>query len=246
MNLATHLQQLGLSDQETNIYLAALKLGTSKASAIAAEAGMKRTTVYHELKLLAQKGFILVQFSGTERRYRAQPPNKLATYYRNKLQSFEQIIPQLLELERKHAQTVGIRFIETVTELSRFYEDILAEYEKRSYLIIGDAHGWQSVAPEFFNDYRRRRAAAKIKTKLLLTADSKVINPTDPTLLREVRYLPIGYHCKTTIDIYDDKILIISPELTSLAVVIEIPAMTDIFKMVFGVMWDTVGTAHKS
>lgn len=240
MNLGSHLQELGLSEQEATIYIATLKLGSSKASAIASEAGIKRTTVYHELKSLAQKGFVIVQFVGKERCYRAQPPRKLANYYKGKLQSFEKIIPQLAELERKHAQIVGIRFIETVAELRHFYDDILVEYANDQYFVIGDAAGWEGMAPTFFPQYRLRRAAANIRTKLLLTSTSQPFNPTDPALLRSVKYLPSGYRFKSTMDIFDDKILIVSPELTSLAVVIEVAAMTDIFKTLFQILWDMI------
>ncbi len=233
---------LGLTEQEAAIYITALTLGTSKASAIAAEADIKRTTVYHELKQLARKGFLIVTFVGKERRYRAQPPQKLINYYQRKITSFEAILPQLLSLERKHAQAPGIRFIETVQELNSFYEEILDEYAHREYKIIGDTHGWQSVSPQFLEQYRKRRAQAKITTQLLLTADSHTISPTDAKLLREVHYLPVGYRCKSTIDIFDDKVLIVSPELTSLAIVIEIPAMTDIFKMLFDILWSQTST----
>lgn len=241
MILQEELVNLGLTEQEAIIYIATLTLGLTKASAIAAEAGIKRTTVYHELKQLARKGFLIVSFVGKERRYRAQSPRKLINYYQRKITSFEAILPQLQSLERKHAQTPGIRFIETVDELNTFYEEILEEYAHREYKIIGDAHGWYSVSPQFLEKFRKRRAQAKIKTKLLLTADSAKVSPTDPALLREVRYLPQGYRCKTTIDIFDDKILIVSPELTSIAVVIEIPGMTDIFKMLFAMLWSQTG-----
>jgi sugar-specific transcriptional regulator TrmB len=237
MSIHKKLIDLGLTEQEASIYIATLTLGTSKASTIAAEVGIKRTTVYHELKLLAQKGFVIVQFVGKERRYRAQNPQKLLNHFQRKVNTFEEVIPQLQALERKHAQSPGIRFIETVPELNSFYEGILEEYSHREYKIIGDTHGWYSVSPDFLEQFREKRAQAKIKTQLLLTANSRLVNPTTSKLLREVRYLPEGYKCKSTIDIFDDKILIVSPEFTSLAVVLEIPAMTDVFKMLFNILW---------
>ncbi len=237
MNTLKLLEQLGLTEQEANIYLAALKLGTAKASSIAAEAGIKRTTVYHELKLLAHKGFVSVQYIGKERQYRAQSPKKVAHHYQKKVNEFEAIIPQLQSLERKQVITPGIRFLETVSELEHFYEEILQEYAGKTYFIIGDAEGWQSISPEFIESYRHKRAQAKIKTKILLTANSAGKHPTDPTLLRDVRYLPKGFTCKSTLDIFNEKVLIVSPALKSLAVVIEIKAMTDIFKMLFQILW---------
>ncbi len=239
MDTVEVLKNLGISKQEANVYIASLKLGASPASAIAKEAALKRTTVYPILKSLAKKRFVSVSFKGDERYYQAQRPQKLANYYEKQLGAFTAIIPTLTKMERKHAQTVGIRFIETIDELRGFYTDVLAEYKGQQYYVIGNTKGWESLDPEFFMQLRKDRATARIKTKLILTEDSRSLSPSDPKLLREVKFLPEKYKFKSTIDIYKDKVLIVSPELTSLAVVIDIPVMTDIFKAIFEIIWDT-------
>ena len=50
--------------------------------------------------------------------------------------------------------------------------------------------------------------------------------------------MPERFKFKSTIDIYADKVLIVSPELSSLAVVIAIPAMVDVFKSAFEMIWE--------
>ena len=42
---------------------------------------------------------------------------------------------------------------------------------------------------------------------------------------------------------FDDKVLVVSPDLTALAVVIEIPVMVDIFKSIFEALWDATPAA---
>ena len=73
-----------------------------------------------------------------------------------------------------------------------------------------------------------------------LSHDSLKNNDADKSLLREVKFLPEKYKFKSTIDIFKDKVLIISPEISSLAVVLEVPAMVDVFKSVFEITWDTL------
>jgi len=238
MDTLNTLINLGLSNQEAAVYITTLKLGAGPASAVAKETGLKRTTVYPILKSLAKKGFVSVAFKGTHRQYQAQRPQKLAHYYERQLEAFNSIIPSLNSLEKKQAQSLGLRFIETRDELKRFYDEILSEYKNKSYYIISSAGGWEGIDPEFFVQYRKDRGEQNIKTKLILTADSAGISPRDPELLRDVKFLPAKYHFRSTIDIYKDKVLIVSPELTSLAVVIAIPAMTDVFKAVFEILWD--------
>lgn len=245
MTNISSLVNLGLSDQEAQIYLALLKLGGTQASKLAKSVGLKRTTVYPILKKLTDAGFVTVYFRKNRRFYYAQKPQRVASIFGKKLDSFYAMIPMLESLEKKEAQMMGLRFIETLDELKQFYIGILDEYRDKEYCIIGSAKGWEDLDNEWFRQFRYDRGRNTIKTKLLLTEDSREINPIEPQLLRDVRYLPEQYHFKSTIDIFDDKILIISPELSALAIIIEVPAMHDIFKVMFAMLWDSTGRLTK-
>lgn len=241
MNQRNIIKSLGLSDQETDIYLALLHLNGAKASAVAKEVDMKRTTVYPILKTLARKGFANVYFRDNHRHYYAQPPRRVSVLFAKKLDAFEQLIPSLETIQKKQPLLPGLRFIETLDELKAFYETVLTEYENKSYCIIGSANGWEGLDPDFFVQFRKDRGNHKIKTRLLLSADSQEVNPTDPALLRTYKYLPATYRFKSTIDIYDNKVLVVSPELSALAVLISVPVMTDVFRSMFEVLWDMIG-----
>jgi sugar-specific transcriptional regulator TrmB len=238
MEIIDVLRDLGLSHYEADAYLGLLKSGNLTASSIAKEIKIKRTTVYAILKSLASRGLIHVYLKKNKSIYSAVKPSSVYQLYKNKLQSFNEMIPFLEFNAKEEIDQVGLRFIETKEELERFYESILEEYNNSKYRIISSASYWEGIDPEFFVSFRRRRAKNNIKTKLLLSADSKEINPIEPSLLREWRYLPSKYSFKSTIDIYNDKILVIGPKIDGLAVVISIPAMVDIFKSIFDFIWD--------
>lgn len=238
MPAETALKDLGLSDQETNIYVHLLKIGGSSASGIAKSAGIKRTTVYALLKTLVNKGFVTMYYRKSRQLYYAEKPERVKRYFEKKIEAFESFIPALEAMDKSNIQMTGLRFIETLPELKRFYVGILEEYKNREYYAIGSAGAWEGLAPEFFIQYRKDRAKARIHTKILVTHDSRGISPEDPKLLRDVKFLPPSCKFKSTIDIYKDKVLIVSPEMSSLAVVIEIPAMTDIFRALFELLWN--------
>jgi sugar-specific transcriptional regulator TrmB len=241
MDSLTSLTSLGLSEPEAQVYLSLLRLGQSPASRIAKDTGIKRTTIYPILRNLTAKGFVSLFFKHDERHYLAQRPQKISSYYKKRLQTFEDIIPQLETLDKKQAQVLGLRFIETTAELEKFYTSVVTSYPGKTYYIIGDSKSWEGIDPNFLIQYRKDRAKAKINVKLLLSANSRDHSPTDPTLRREVKFLPAKYKFKSTIDIYPDQILIVSPELSALAVVIAIPAMTDVFRSMFEMLWDSTG-----
>lgn len=234
------LKQFGLNEQEAQTYLVLLKTGGSRASILAKEIGIKRTTVYPILKSLSEKGVVLVYFKKSQRFYYAQKPNKLSALFEKKLEFFNSIIPTFEAMDKKQAEAIGLRFIETEEELKQFYEDVLVDYKNKSYRIIGNTSEWQGVDQDFFIKFRKDRAELNIKTKLLLSADSRNLNPIVKGLLREYKYLPEKYKFRSTMDIFKDKILIVSPDISSLAVVIAVPAMVDIFKSMFEIIWDSV------
>lgn len=233
------LLEFGLNEAEAQAYLALLRLGGANATMLAKEVGVKRTSIYPILKALTKKGCILVYFRRNRHFYYAQKPAKLVGLFEKKLDYFQNMIPMFEAMDKKQAQVVGLRFVETKEELKQFYTDILADYKNKSYRVIGNAFEWEGIDPEFFAYYRKSRGRLNIKTRLLLSADSKKANPTDKGLLREYKYLPEKYKFKSTMNIFNDKVLIISPELSSLAVVIAIPAMVDIFKSMFEIIWDS-------
>jgi sugar-specific transcriptional regulator TrmB len=241
MSHISTLQTLGLTEDEAATYLALLKIGGGNAAALATEVGVKRTTIYPILKSLSQKGFAAGYFHKNKRLYRAEKPQRVAGIFEKKLEAFAHIIPELATIEKKVVGQIGLRFIETTEELKKFYFGILSEYKNKSYCAIGSAPAWESIDPEFFVQYRHDRARAKIKTRLLITADSLSTSPADPKLLRNVRMLPKNHTFKSTIDIFDNKILIMNPDQTALAVVIEVPSMVDIFKELFEILWEQVG-----
>ena len=234
------LLEFGLSETEAQTYLTLFRLGGATASVLAKETGLQRTTVYPILKSLAKKGCVLVYFRKNQHHYYAQKPDKLASIFEKKVAFFNSVIPLFTAMDKKQAQAVGLRFIETKEELRQFYADTLAN--NKTQCVVGNAFVWRSIDPEFFETYRETRARLKIKTRLLLSADSKESNPGSKDLLREFKYLPKEYEFKSTLNIFNDKVLIVSPEVSSLAVVIAVPAMVDIFKSMFEIIWKMSNT----
>jgi len=240
MEKAKFLIDLGLSKQEASVYLTLLKLGGSSSPQIAKESGVQRTAVYPILKSLASKNCVLVYFRKNKKFYYAQKPQKILSLFENRMKGFESIIPFLESAEKKKDSVFGLRFIETKEELRQFYIGILDEYKNKDYCIIGNVNAWEKGDSEFLHWFRLQRAKAKVKTTTLLTHSSRSLNPTNnKKFFREYKYLPNKYEFNCTIDIFDDKISIVSPNLSSLAVIISVPEMVGIFKSMFEIIWET-------
>jgi sugar-specific transcriptional regulator TrmB len=235
------LESLGLSEQESSAYLTLLKIGGSRASTLAREMRVKRTTIYAILKALTSKNLVLVYFRKSKRFYHAVSPDKISNIFEKKLEAFNGIIPYLQSMEKKEAQALGLRFIETKEELKQYYQDILDDYSKKKnkqYYVISNDLTWENIDPEFFMKFRRQRANSGIKIKLLLSNDSEKSVDIDKTLGREIKYFSAKYKLDCSIEILNNKVIIISHELKSIAVVISIPPMVVAFKTIFEILWD--------
>jgi sugar-specific transcriptional regulator TrmB len=236
------LKDFGLSNVEIQAYITLLKIGASNASTISKEMKIKRTTAYPILERLMERGLISSYEQGLKKIFVPLRPNKLAFNYEKKIESLNRIVPLLEKLSHSESnKMLGVKLIQSKKELEALYTDILNEYKNKEYYIIGSSSAWLNIDRDFFVDYRTRRAKNNTKVKLILTTESQFEEGQDDvSLKREFKYLPEKYTFKSTIDIYDDKILIVGPEMKALCVVIAVPPMVDIFRSIFEILWENL------
>jgi sugar-specific transcriptional regulator TrmB len=239
------LKNLGLSDKEIAIYLALLKLGTTNATSLSKEVNLKRTSVYPILEKLVEQGLAKEHIQGKKKSFEATKPDQLKRLFERKILSLDAIVPYLNSLVGSNKKVHGVRFIKSKQELKGFYDEILEEYKESEYFAIGNVSNWFNIDKKYFLQYRKRRAEYKTKVKILLSSNSKEEpGQNDPSLLREYKYLPEKYNFKSTIEIFKDKIAIVGQDIDALCVVIEVPAMTDVFKSVFEILWEILPENH--
>src|SRR3990167_9035719 len=93
------LGNIGLSDTESRVYLAALELGESLRKTLADKAGIKRPTLYYEvLPSLLGKGLLTETVRGKRRYLVAQDIQPFLETKRFQIEEAEQLIPQLRAL----------------------------------------------------------------------------------------------------------------------------------------------------
>ena len=77
MTLASQLEAFGLTKNEADVYVAALRVGSASIQDIAEEAKLNRVTVYGVAESLMHKGFLREERVKNKRRMAAYPPMKL-------------------------------------------------------------------------------------------------------------------------------------------------------------------------
>ena len=91
--------------------------------------------------------------------------------------------------------------------------------------------------PEFLQEFRKKLSAAKTDTKVIFK-ESGLKYEVATLVHRHVKTVPDTYTFKSSVDILEDKILIMNPHQTVLGLVIESPVLVDVFIDMFDLLWD--------
>lgn len=143
--LEKYLQEIGLSEKESQIYLALLQVDSESIQEIAKNTGINRTTVYPVLESLAQKGLVGEIQDGKKTLYQAAAPERLETFVERqkvlleeKAKRLKDIIPEIKGIQRKEGERPVIKFFEgrdgVVSAYEEFYSSLKGA-EQDGYLI---------------------------------------------------------------------------------------------------------------
>lgn len=129
------LQNLGLSDKETSVYLAALELGSDTVQHIAQKAKVKRVTTYVVLESLLKKGLVSKIDHAKKTLYVAEEPERLIRFLDQQMKELEvrknSINPLLSQLRLiNNASTTKpiVRFFEGAEGVDALMDEFIKEF----------------------------------------------------------------------------------------------------------------------
>ena len=94
------LKAYGLSEKEIALYLELLPLGTVSLQEIAKRLEFPRSTVYHTLNYLIEKGLVAKIVKQKVTYYTATDPDKLQDQLIEKQKLIQEVLPELHELKK--------------------------------------------------------------------------------------------------------------------------------------------------
>lgn len=166
--LEGELQKFGLTENESSVYLSALKLGPTSALSIARDSNIKRATVYLTIESLQQKGFIHVEHIGLKRRFVASSPEKLEENISSLRKTYYEMLPKLLSLHKLKGKSGLIKYYEGLEGLKSLYETILRELQSNDpYYIISKQENWYELDAKWFENFVERRSKRKLDTRII-------------------------------------------------------------------------------
>lgn len=241
------LENLGLSEKEVKVYLAALELGPETVQNIARRADINRPTTYLQIESLKEGGLMSEFQKGKKTLYSAESPNRLLsllnTLERNlefKKSEAQRILPLLNDIFTKVGERPRVRFFEGLAGAKAIQEDFLLLKNKKIEAFTNFDKLFE-IFPKHEDDYTKRRIINGIEALVIYTrADGPVDNATNPSKLRKTKFIPNNKFPMTAdVTIFDDKVALITYKAKPVGVIIENKDIADAVRAIFYLIWNS-------
>ena len=238
------LKQLNFSNKETDVYLAALKLGKGSITELAKKANIKRPTAYVVLEKLKEMGLVSLSKKKGKQIFIAENPEKL-------LKAVEEEKEKIIEKEEKIKEALpkfkALRKKDTTVPLIKYYEgkegvwnivNDLIETNQDSWIIatgkIYDALG----SKRFMKDVTQKRRQSGTKVYIIADHHPENIKAYQANeYFREYHFMPGTMDLNATVYVYDDKVALIFFKEPLSGVIIENKELFLVFKFMFDSLW---------
>jgi len=237
INKEETLQDLGLSKNESKVYLALLSLGRCSAGKIAEKCKLHRTNVYDALDRLVTKGLVShVINENNVKTFEATDPNKLLMLIKEKEKSVQNILPSLLLEKQLSQKKASAQIFEGIKAFK------LAEYNLLNYnepiLAFGIPASVPDIVKTFIYAFHKERIAKKIIFKHIYNEDAKDrINLLNDMEYTEAKYLPEQFNSPVTTMVCGPEILLINWQKPITFIRIENEQLSNAYKSYFDVLY---------
>ncbi len=237
------LREFDLREAEVSVYINLLKKGESTAQEIARISEIPRTTVYHILDRLLNKGLVGSVTKKSITYFQANHPKVIIQQLEDKKKRLETVLPQINSLIGTIREKPKATIFEGVKGIRSVLEDVLEA--KQEILHYGDISSLTNALPFVFPLFIVKRVGKKIPIRIIGKKEdihNKLIR-SQKKELRKFVFVPDKFAFKSNIFIYNTKvaILMLSKE-PYYAIVIDNEEFYETQKINFELLWN----AHKT
>lgn len=238
------IQSAGLTEKQSQLYLAGLRLGSAPASDYAKATGLNRVTAYNILEEMVRAGQCASVKKARATWYAPVPPERLAVEARKNADALQRSLPELRGLQGAKFRQPHVRFFEGWEGVRRVYEETLTAKSE----ILNFANS--AVVREFWPTYDEDYVAERVKRGIHLCGIApddeagKRVHGEDRKKKREIRLVPArDFDFTNEINIYDSKVAICSfaSSPSMFGVIIESGEVAETQRQIFEMAWRYAG-----
>ncbi len=245
------LQSLGLTKNESLVYLALCSLGPAGASDIAEKSSVQRTLVYDTLKRLVERGFVSQVDINGKKLFKAAEPSRLSVVVEEQqkrvMDNVSKLLP-MLESGYSNDKRPSVSMYTGIEGLKTILTDEINSTQEGGEIMAYRAQPeLASVASIFISWWHKKRLGKKITFKAILDTRQESANrgkELEKLGLVEVRYLQTTFPTPVTYHVFGDKVALMSVTPSdTLGVIIESKVFAASFKDNFEYIWLKLGEA---
>lgn len=242
------LLNIGLTEQEIEIYTIALEHGEMSIGKFATKTNISRPNLYKIMERLESKNIGSFSHKNKyKRRFSVKSPSVIAELLHKQVakntsleKDFKKMMPELMMLFKQGSSPTRIRTLFGRKEFLETFDIILNEGVKEIYFCGSFQDFVTFTSWEKQQEFVIKRKEKKIKAFGLIFTDkdAKQIKDGAKQQLREVRYLDKKYFFTTSFQVFGNKVIIWQPE-TPMAILIEDENIAKMMLQIFKNLWDT-------
>jgi len=247
--LENTLAKLGLSDKEAKVYIGALQLGSAPVQKIAEKAKINRPTTYLILENLSKKGLMTTHEQGKKTLFAAESPERLTLLLdkiedelKEKKLELTEAMPDLKAIFNFAGNRPRVKYYEGLEGIMALNEEDVARTAPGATSYAFNNLDWlYDLAPEKATTNVFSRVKKKSAVKAIYTRKAgPVENATDPSLLREARFVPKEkFPFEATLSINPGKdVYIYNYNEPICGLLIEDPGISNAMKAIWDLAWE--------
>ncbi|MDD5192912.1 MAG: helix-turn-helix domain-containing protein [Candidatus Nanoarchaeia archaeon] len=168
------LEECGLTQNETLVYLALLKMGKAKSGEIIREAKISGGKIYETLYKLVDKGLVKEVSENRVKRFIANDPKTLISYIREKGKSLKEkenelnkAVPLLFSLKKQESESDSVSLVKGTKGISPVVYSVLEQ--SKEIRIMGVRSSKKEEYNNFWRGWHRKRVELKREAKMLFS-----------------------------------------------------------------------------
>lgn len=230
------LQDFGLNERESKVYIQVLRDQGETASTIAKRTKINRTTVYLELNNLIEKGLVSYLIKDKKKYFQAVEPEKFLEILDEKKNKISKIMPELKGLH-KSITPFKIEILEGKEGVKSLYNLIYKEAKEASaYGVTGNAF---DILKFEFPLLVKKAKNKGLKLRYLANKDAEKKLKKLPKGFIQIKYLPKEITSEVSTIIFNDKVAIQSLVKENIFVTLIIDKqLSQGYKNYFNYMWE--------
>ena len=162
----SQLRFLGLSEEESKIYLTLLKYGTSSVAQISRLTAIGRVNCYHYIEKLLHKGVISQSQKSKIKSYTAENPRIFLNREKERMNLAKELVPNLMALTANNPRKPKIQFFEGKNGIKNIFES-MTEQRGGEIVSFSNFDTLAEFIPEFLPEHFQMRFQNGIKTRFI-------------------------------------------------------------------------------